>query len=83
MNIKAQAMSNCRNCRFWSEMCAQSIGGSEMEALCLSADGPKAGRFTSGSDRCTSWKSGHLGAIDAPPNYGEAVRAAYDTEANC
>ena len=29
---------------------------------------------------CESWKSNHLGQIDDPPDYGEAVRAAYAAE---
>ena len=31
---------NCGGCRYWSEMIAQSIGGREVEAMCLSPDGP-------------------------------------------
>lgn len=73
-------MEKCSTCRFWSEMCAQCIGGGPMEALCLSGDGPKAGNMVHENYSCPSWKSGHLGAIDAPPNYGEFVRAAYEAE---
>lgn len=72
--------TRCETCRFWSQMCAQSLDGGPMEALCLSGDGPKAGRFVRATSSCSSWKSGHLGAVDEPPNYGEHVRAAYAAE---
>lgn len=67
---------NCSGCRFWSEMIAQSIGGGPIEAYCL-GDGALKGRMVRGSQTCDGWKSGHFGAVDAPPNYGEEVRAAY------
>lgn len=69
----------CSNCRFWSEMCARSIGGGPMEALCL-ADGPQPGKYTTQGQYCPAWKSNHFGAIDSPPNYGEHTRAAYEAE---
>jgi hypothetical protein len=72
---------DCRGCRFWSEMIAQG-GGDRIgvEALCLSDDGPKAGEYTTARATCAAWKSGHHGAIDEPPNYGEQVRPLYDAE---
>lgn len=70
----------CGNCRFWSEMCAQSIGGGPIEALCLSGDGPKTGRFVSEMSSCRAWKSGHFGAVDQPPDYGEGARRLYAAE---
>lgn len=72
----------CVGCRFWSQMCAQSLDGGPMEALCLASKvaGPKAGRFVRANDTCTAWKSGHLGAVDDPPDYGGTVRAAYAAE---
>lgn len=71
---------DCNGCRFWSEMVAQALGGRPVEALCLSGDGPLAGKYTSGRQTCTAWKSGHHGAVDDPPNYGEYARAMYDDE---
>jgi len=71
---------NCAGCRFWSEMIAQCHGGGPVQAMCLSDDGPLAGKYTSGRQTCSAWKSGHLGAIDDPPNYGEETRAAYEAE---
>lgn len=71
---------NCAGCRFWSEMVAQAIGGRPVEAMCLVPVGPKAAKYVAGQDTCEKWKSGHLGAVDDPPDYGEAVRAAYDRE---
>lgn len=71
---------DCRGCRFWSEMVAQAIGGRGVEALCLSGTGPKASKYTSARTTCDAWKSGHHGAIDDPPNYGEHVRPLYEAE---
>jgi len=71
---------NCAGCRFWSEMIAQSIGGGPVEALCLADKGPRSGKYTTGRVTCDAWKSGHLGAVDDPPNYGEETRAAYAAE---
>lgn len=69
----------CGTCRFWSEMCAQAMGG-PLEALCLSQTGPKAGKYTTTRATCDAWKSGHHGAVDSPPNYGEVAMAAYEAE---
>lgn len=74
---------DCAGCRFWSEMIAQSIGGGPTEALCLSGDGELAGKYVSARQSCEAWKSGHLGAVDDPPNYGEFTRAAYAAEEPC
>lgn len=71
---------NCNGCRFWSEMIAQANGGG-VEALCLSDVSPLSGKYTPGWGICaTGWKSGHHGAVDDPPNYGEHTRALYDAE---
>ena len=70
----------CQTCRFWSEMLAQSIGCGPVEAVCLSQTGPRHGKYTTGRMTCSEWKSGHHGAVDAPPNYGEFAVAAYEAE---
>lgn len=70
---------NCAGCRYWSEMIAQSIGQG-VEALCLSDEGPFSGNYVSEWQKCQAWKSGHFGAVDDPPDYGEEVRAAYEAE---
>lgn len=70
---------NCAGCRYWSEMIAQSIGCGPVQALCLS-DGTLKGKYTTGRQTCESWASGHHGAIDEPPDYGEEVRALYSME---
>ena len=59
-------MKSCKSCRFWSEMCAQSIGCGPMKALCLSKDGPKKGRMTEEDDMCEKWKHNNFGAMDDP-----------------
>jgi hypothetical protein len=71
--------TDCKGCRFWSEMIARSYGG-PVEALCLSGDGPLAGHYVTPRMTCTAWKSGHHGAVDDPPDYGEATRALYAEE---
>lgn len=69
---------NCAGCRFWSEMIARCSGG-DVEAMCLGR-GTMGRRYTTARQTCDHWKSGHLGAVDDPPNYGEATRAAYAAE---
>ena len=69
----------CQNCRYWSEMLAQTYGG-HVEAMCLSSNGPRAGSYTTGQASCVAWKSGHHGAVDCPPYYGEDARKAYAEE---
>lgn len=72
---------NCSGCRYWSEMVAQSIGGADVEALCLSPAGPAKGRYVVGTQTCASFAKNTLGAVDDPPDYGESVRAAYAEQA--
>jgi len=49
--------------------------------MCLSPAGPAKGKYTVGSQTCTSFAKNTHGAVDEPPNYGEAARAAYAREA--
>jgi hypothetical protein len=70
---------NCGDCRYWSEMIARA-NGRGLEALCLASNGPHAQKYVPKHNRCDGWKSGHHGAVDAPPNYGEFTRAAYEAE---
>lgn len=78
--MTAATRHTCNTCRFWSEMCAQTTGLGPIEALCLSVTGPRARAWTKESETCPAWKSGHHGAVDAPPNYGEFIRTLYDAE---
>lgn len=71
---------DCGNCRYWSQMCAQSIGCGPIEALCLSEGGPRKGKYTRETFYCGAWRSDHYGKVDDPPNYGEAARAAYEAD---
>jgi hypothetical protein len=57
---------NCKGCRYWSEMIAQSIGCGPVQAICLSQESERKGRYTTGRETCAQWASGHLGAIDEP-----------------
>lgn len=54
----------CGNCRYWSEMCAQSIGCGPIEALCLNSLSPKAQEYTREKFTCDQWASNHHGAVD-------------------
>lgn len=74
------ATKNCAGCRFWSEMIAKSENGGPVQALCLADGGPLHGKYTVSRQTCTAWKSGHYGAVDDPPNYGEETRALYFAE---
>lgn len=58
---------NCAGCRYWSEMIAMAHGGGPTKAMCLADSGPRSGQYTTGGVTCSSWASGHLGAIDDPP----------------
>lgn len=57
---------------------ATTRGG--VEALCLAPSGPFSQNFTQERTSCASYKSGHHGAIDSPPNYGEEQEALYAAE---
>ena len=76
----ASVRKQCSNCRFWSGMVAHAGGGDPLMALCLSQKSPNKGRETMGGASCSGWKSGHHGAVDAPPNYGELIRPLYEAE---
>ena len=57
----------CETCRYWSELAMRSPGPQHsLEALCLNREGAFYRRFCRGAERCPSWASGHLGAIDDP-----------------
>jgi len=68
------------NCRFWSQMVAQSIDGGPVEVLCLAADSPYSGRYTTGIKSCPAWRPDRYGKVEDPPDYGELSRAAYEAE---
>lgn len=74
------ARPKCESCRFWSQMCAQSIGCGPIEALCLASEGPHSGKFKRADAHCPAWKENTHGAWDEPPDYGERARAAYEAE---
>ncbi len=61
-----QKSKNCGGCRFWSEMCAQSLGCGPIEALCLSDNSPSCGKFVTETHKCDAWKDSLGYAIDAP-----------------
>jgi hypothetical protein len=67
-------------------MVAQAGAGTEnehgdTEALCLAPTGPKKGKYTVGGFVCPTFARNAYGAVDEPPDYGDAARAAYALEA--
>lgn len=72
--------NNCGTCRFWSEMVAALIGTTHMECLCLCGQSPNFSEYITGEKSCGHWKHNRHGSVDAPPNYGEESRAAYEAE---
>ena len=79
--MRTPGTRDCGGCRYWSEMIAQAIGGREVEAMCLSQDGPCAGKYTVATQVCSAYARNSAGAVDEPPNYGEESRAEYDRQA--
>lgn len=62
-----QKAYSCEECRFWSDLVAEKPAGCwPIRAMCLSPRSPLRGEYTEGFERCGSWTSGHLGAIDDP-----------------
>lgn len=51
----------------------------ETVAMCLGA-GIMKGRYTTARQTCDAFAKNTWGAVDDPPDYGEAVRAAYAEE---
>lgn len=75
MNARTELVEHiCNNCRYWSELCAQSIGCGPMEALCLKEGGPKLSRMTAESESCSAWDSNHHGAVDDPSGQGRKYK---------
>lgn len=73
--------TKCSNCRYWSEMLAQSIGCGPIEAVCLAPDGPKRLKFTPSFYYCQSWRQNLFGAVDAPPGNLAEQYEALDAQA--
>jgi hypothetical protein len=44
--------SNCANCKWWSETCAQSIGCELMEALCENKESKNFSQMTAETASC-------------------------------
>ena len=69
----------CVECRYWSQMIAQSIGPGPIEAWCLSQTQKQ--RFRRADDTCDDWAKNSHGAVDEPPDYGETANEKYRIEA--
>lgn len=59
----------CKDCRYWSDMIARVVAGAtnprgDIEAICLGAVSPHAGRYTVGRDTCDDFRAGE--PVDAP-----------------
>jgi hypothetical protein len=63
----------CKDCRFWSEMIARSIGCGPIEALCLCEESPLKMKMTE-LNGCKHGKENLFGAIDTP-GIGEAYNS--------
>lgn len=59
---------NCRTCRCWSEMLAQSHACGPIEAMCLSDKSRNKGQYTTGGRICEHHEPGRatFGAYDDP-----------------
>lgn len=56
---------NCKGCRHWSEMIAQSLDGT-VAAMCLNPKSSAHSKYTAGWIKCEAWESGYDGAVDEP-----------------
>jgi len=52
----------CDGCKYWSELCAQSIGCGPMEALCLNSESDQYQRMT--GQGCNKYLAGR--SVDDP-----------------
>lgn len=57
--------TNCKGCRYWSEMIAECSGGI-LSAMCVASQGPLRGKYTTAQQRCGAWREGSLGVVDQP-----------------
>jgi hypothetical protein len=78
--------NQCDGCRYWSEMIARAGGWTtnprgDTEALCLAKNSPYALQYTTGETTCLAFARNTCGAVDEPPDYGAAARAAYARQA--
>lgn len=55
-------MKSCEDCKWWSELCAQSIGCDAVEALCLNPGSPRYQQMT--RKGCDQYEAGR--AVDDP-----------------
>jgi hypothetical protein len=62
-------------------MIARSIGGRDVEALCLNAAGPCSGKYMVATQTCKGFAYDTAGKVDDPPNYGEEVLPIYAEQA--
>lgn len=56
------------------------VQAGEVVAMCLGPGALKQ-RYTTTRQTCDGFAKNSHGAVDEPPNYGEAARAAYDRQA--
>ena len=57
-----QQIRDCDGCRYWSELCAMSLGCGPIEALCLNVKSPKYNRMV--KNGCSEYIVGR--SIDDP-----------------
>ena len=61
----------CDGCKYWSQMCAMSIGCGPMQALCLCQESPHRNKMV--SDGCDHYEAGV--AIDEPKRFMRQLEA--------
>ena len=71
-DTNAAPTNACRTCCYWSELIAKTRGG-VLVAMCLSAAGPRAWRYTRNDASCAAWEEAREGAID-DPDTGDLAR---------
>lgn len=52
-------INTCDTCKYWSDCIARSIGGNEVEAVCLNPDSPHTGEYTVGRVECEGYEKGN------------------------
>lgn len=70
-------MTECGNCRFWSDMIAQVNSDGMVVAACLAHGGKYQARLMPRDGYCEGYKNDYHGKMDAPPDYGETARRIY------
>lgn len=69
--MQTMGRGTCDGCKFWSELVARSVGGAEMEALCLNHESHRYNKMVNGG--CDKHVQGR--AIDDPSPTASEISA--------